>query len=101
MSDLPVAAGLTYRESRPAGEPRGTLLCVHGFPSSSYMWRGVLEAAPAAGWRVVAPDLAGYGDAPPDPPATWDRHIEALARFHDALDLGPVALAVHDWGGLI
>jgi haloalkane dehalogenase len=51
--------------------------------------------------RAVAPDLAGYGDSDPDPPGTWERHVESLQRFVEALDLGPVALVTHDWGVLI
>jgi pimeloyl-ACP methyl ester carboxylesterase len=39
---------------------RGTLLCVHGNPTWSYLWRGLLAAAPD-GWRVVAPDHLGMG----------------------------------------
>ncbi len=97
----PVAAGLAYREALPAGEPQGTLLCVHGYPESSWMWRDVLDAASGAGWRALAPDLPGYGDSPADPPATWTRMVSALDAFHAALGLGPVALCVHDWGGLI
>ena len=97
-----IAAGLTYREALPDGPPAGTLLCVHGYPESSHMWRAVLPAAARAGWRAIAPDLPGYGDSPPDgTPGTWESHLDALDRFHGALDLGPVALAVHDWGGLI
>jgi haloalkane dehalogenase len=65
------------------------------------MWRPVMEALAQAGWRVVAPDLVGFGDSPRDPPGTWERQVEALDRFHRELDLGPVALVVHDWGGLI
>lgn len=100
-SPLPTAAGLAYREAVPDGPVAGTLLCLHGYPESSWMWRAVLDAAAAAGWRALAPDLPGYGDSEPDPPATWTRMVEAVDRFHAALDLGPVALCVHDWGGLI
>ena len=94
------AAGLAYREARPEGWSAGgpTALLVHGWPESSYMWREVLDALAGAGWRAVAPDLPGYGDSPPDPPGTWERHIDALARFHGELDLGRVAMVVHDWG---
>jgi haloalkane dehalogenase len=62
------------------------------------MWRAVLEPLAAAGWRALAPDLPGYGDSDPDPPGTWERHIEALDRFVGELGLGPVALVTHDWG---
>jgi pimeloyl-ACP methyl ester carboxylesterase len=93
------AAGLAYREAGPADGPAALL--VHGFPESSYMWEALLDDLAVAGWRGIAPDLAGYGDSAPDRPATWDRHVEALARFAEELELRDVALVVHDWGGLI
>ena len=102
---ITTAAGLAYREALPTGEPVGTLLCLHGYPESSHMWQAVLSAAARAGWRALAPDLPGYGDSPlGDAGAqagTWESHVAAVERFHAALDLGPVVLCVHDWGGLI
>jgi haloalkane dehalogenase len=92
---------MAHRETPPAGDPQGTLLCVHGWPETSYMWRHVLDAAAEAGWHAVAPDLLGFGDSPTDPPHTWERQVEALWELHGELGLGPVVLAVHDWGGLI
>jgi haloalkane dehalogenase len=96
MSALEHAGGLAYRTAGPSDGP--PVLLVHGYPESSYMWRAVLEPLAAAGWRALAPDLPGYGDSEPDPPGTWERHIEALERFVGALGLGPVALVTHDWG---
>jgi haloalkane dehalogenase len=96
MSDLQHAAGLAYRSAGESAER--VALLVHGYPESSYMWRQVLPALADAGWRALAPDLAGYGDSEPDPPGTWERHIEALDRFVGELELGPVALVTHDWG---
>jgi len=96
------AGGLAYREAAPAaGADAPVALLLHGYPESSYMWRGVLPALAEAGWRALAPDLPGYGDSPPDPPATWERHVEALERFRTELGVQRVALVVHDWGGLI
>ena len=94
------AAGLAYREERPPDWQEGgpTALLVHGWPESSYMWREQLPAIAGAGWRAVAPDLPGYGDSAPDPPGTWERHMQALDRFVRELELPPVALVVHDWG---
>jgi haloalkane dehalogenase len=97
VPELPRAAGLAYREEG-SGPPA---LLVHGYPNSSYLWRDVLPAIAAAGWRAIAPDLPGYGDSPADPPGTWERHVEALERFRSELGLDRVALIVHDWGGLI
>jgi haloalkane dehalogenase len=92
---------LVYRDSMPVEEPLGTLLCVHGYPESSYMWRNVLEGAAAAGWQAVAPDLPGYGDSPYAGDGSWQAHIDALDEFHREQELGRVVLVVHDWGGLI
>ena len=94
-----VAAGLSYRESGPA-DGRVALL-LHGFPESSFMWNAVMPTVADAGWRAVAPDFAGYGDSEPDPPATWERHIESLERFRHELGIEECVLVVHDWGGLI
>ena len=96
---LPTLDGIAYREAGPPDGP--VALLVHGYPESSYMWRDVLPAVADAGWRAIAPDLPGFGDSPADPPGTWERQIEALQRLHDGLEPGPVALVVHDWGGLI
>jgi haloalkane dehalogenase len=93
------AAGLAYREAGPADGPVALLL--HGYPESSYMWRDLLPALAAAGWRGVAPDLAGFGDSEPDPPGTWERHVESVERFRRELGIGGCVPVVHDWGGLI
>jgi haloalkane dehalogenase len=90
------AGGLAYRQAGRASDP--PVLLVHGYPNSSYMWHDALPALADAGFWALAPDLPGYGDSEPDPPATWERHIEALERFVGELQLGPVALVTHDWG---
>jgi haloalkane dehalogenase len=90
---------LAHRETGPEDGP--VVLLVHGFPESSYMWHELMPALADAGWRAVAPDLAGFGDSEPDPPGTWERHVESLERFRRELDIERCALVVHDWGGLI
>jgi haloalkane dehalogenase len=93
---------LAYREVLPdsAGDA-APVLFLHGFPTSSYLWRNVLPAAAEAGFRAIAPDLPGFGDSPADLPGTWERQIEHVERFRQELELGEVVLGVHDWGGLI
>lgn len=95
-------AGIAHLEAVPRDD-RGLTpaLCVHGFPETSYMWRAALAALADSGRRALAPDLPGFGDSPPDPPSTWERHMEAVERFRVELGLARVALVVHDWGGLI
>jgi pimeloyl-ACP methyl ester carboxylesterase len=97
------AGAVAYREARPDGWAPGdpAALLVHGWPQSSYMWRDVLPALAGVGYRAVAPDLHGYGDSEPDPPGTWERHVEALERFRRAVALERPALVVHDWGVMI
>ncbi len=96
------AGEIAYRETTPP-QPSEHLpvLCLHGWPQSSYMWRHLLPALTSAGRRAVAPDLAGFGDSPPDPPGTFERHVEAIERFRRQVGLDRVVLAVHDTGGLV
>jgi haloalkane dehalogenase len=89
-------AGLAYRTAGERSEH--AVMLVHGYPESSFMWQRTIDALAGAGWWALAPDLPGYGDSTADPPGTWERHVEALARFATALELPPVALVTHDWG---
>jgi haloalkane dehalogenase len=97
------ADGIAYREALPETRDRTapTALFLHGYPTSSYLWRAVLPAVAAAGCRAVAPDLPGFGDSPPDLPGTWERQVQNVERFRRSLGLDHVILGVHDWGGLI
>jgi haloalkane dehalogenase len=80
------------------------VLCLHGEPSWSYLYRTMVPGLVAAGLRVIAPDLIGFGRS--DKPAaqddyTYARHVAWTAAFLDALDLRDVTLFCQDWGGLI
>jgi haloalkane dehalogenase len=90
---------LVHRDTGPVDGP--VALLVHGYPESSHMWRHLMPAIADAGWRAVAPDLAGFGDSPPDPPGTWERHVQSISDFTADQELRDVVLVVHDWGGLI
>ena len=80
----------------------GTLLCVHGNPTWSYLWRRFLSGADP-GWRVVAVDQLGMGYSErPDLPGTLASRIDDLDAITSELGIaGPVVLAAHDWGGPI
>jgi len=86
-------------------EPVGTLLCVHGNPTWSYLWRTFVAAATSADrpWRVIAVDQLDMGFSQ----RTGDTHLLAdrvreLGELTDTLGLaGPVVTAGHDWGGSI
>ncbi len=78
----------------------GTLLCVHGNPTWSYLWRRFLSAAPA-GWRVLAVDQLGMGwSERTEKPRGLAERISDLGTVTDALGVhGPVVTVAHDWGG--
>ena len=81
-----------------------TFLCLHGQPTWSYLYRRMIPAFLAAGGRVVAPDLYGFGRS--DKPAdegwyTFTRHRDALAAFIERLDLASITLVCQDWGGIL
>jgi haloalkane dehalogenase len=65
------------------------------------MWRHLLAAIAGSGRRGLAPDLPGFGDSPPDPPGTLERHVETVERFRRRSGLDRVVLVVHDTGGFI
>jgi haloalkane dehalogenase len=96
------AGEIAYREAESSPVSDGPpVLCLHGWPQSSYMWRYLLPALASARRRALAPDLPGFGDSPPDPPGTYERHVEAVERFRREIGLDRVVLVVHDTGGLI
>jgi haloalkane dehalogenase len=80
------------------------VLCLHGQPSWSYLYRTMIPVLVDAGHRVVAPDLVGFGRS--DNPTrredyTYARHVHWLGGLVEALDLQDITLMCQDWGGLI
>jgi pimeloyl-ACP methyl ester carboxylesterase len=76
------------------------VMLVHGFPQHWWEWREMIGPLAAGGYRVLCPDLrgAGWSDAPAGPYRKADM-AEDLAAVLDALEVGPVRLVAHDWGG--
>jgi haloalkane dehalogenase len=80
------------------------LLCLHGQPSWSYLYRKMIPLLTAAGYRVIAPDLIGFGRS--DKPTrrenyTFANHVFWMKEFVEALDLNGMTLICQDWGSLI
>lgn len=92
-------------EANVGNDDAPVVVFLHGNPSWSYIWRRQIEAAVAAGYRVIAPDLVGMGlsDKPSEmADYTVDRHVEWMRELLvEALELSDVALVLHDWGGII
>jgi pimeloyl-ACP methyl ester carboxylesterase len=93
---------LNFRESGAREAP--LLILLHGFPESSLAWRKVMRPLGERGFRVVAPDMRGYGasDMPHGVEAyTLDRLVADVIGLADALGASTFALAGHDWGGIV
>lgn len=92
-----------YLDEGPADGP--VVLALHGEPSWSYLYRKMIPPMVAAGLRVIAPDLVGFGKS--DKPTersdyTYARHVAWMqAAIIDHLDLGDVTFFGQDWGGLV
>jgi haloalkane dehalogenase len=80
------------------------VLLMHGEPTWGYLYRKMISPLVAAGLRVIAPDLVGFGRSDkPDKRAdyTYQRHVDWMTDALVTLDLHDVTLFCQDWGGLI
>lgn len=80
------------------------MLLLHGEPSWSYLYRHMIPPLADAGFRVIAPDLIGFGKS--DKPVrksdySYARHVDWMRRFIEALGLTNITLYCQDWGSLI
>jgi haloalkane dehalogenase len=83
------------------GDP---VLLLHGEPSWSYLYRHMIPPLAQAGFRVIAPDLIGFGKS--DKPTrksdySYASHVGWVQRFLELLDLDGINLFCQDWGSLI
>ena len=84
-----------YREAGAPDAP--AILLLHGFPTSSHMFRDLIPEL-AGRWRVIAPDLPGFGYSDAPDRATFDRLADVIEGFTDAIGLDRFALYVFDYG---
>jgi pimeloyl-ACP methyl ester carboxylesterase len=80
------------------------VVLVHGFPESWYSWRRQLPAIAAAGFRVVAPDMRGYGqtDVPADIASYTIMHLVGdVTGLVEALGERQAIVVGHDWGATV
>jgi pimeloyl-ACP methyl ester carboxylesterase len=89
-----------YREAGNKNNP--TILLLHGFPSSSHMYRDLITNL-SADYHLIAPDYPGFGQSSSPSPATYHYSFDNLAstinHFIDQLALKKFSLYVHDYGG--
>jgi haloalkane dehalogenase len=80
------------------------VVCFHGEPTWSYLYRRMVRPLVAGGNRVVCPDYPGFGRS--DKPAerswyTYDRHVDYMTGLLAQIDLRDATVVVQDWGGPI
>ncbi len=80
------------------------VLCMHGEPSWCYLYRKMIPVFTAAGMRVLAPDLIGFGRS--DKPSersdyTYQAHVDWITDWFKAMNVSEVTFIGQDWGGLI
>ena len=89
-------AKIFYREAGSPGAPK--LLLLHGFPTSSHMFRDLIPQL-ADRFHIVAPDLPGFGKSDlPKRGASFDRIADAIDRFTDTVGFDRYAVYVFDYG---
>lgn len=91
-----------YLDEGPRGAP--VVLMLHGNPTWSFLYRHMVGPVVAAGYRVIAPDMIGFGRS--DKPSArnaygYDRFVDWMAQFVRALGLKTITLVCQDWGGPI
>jgi haloalkane dehalogenase len=91
-----------YVDEGPRDGP--IVVMLHGEPSWSYLYRKMIVPVAAAGFRVLAPDLIGFGRS--DKPTrrsdyTYLSHVAWLTSWFTQLDLNNITLFCQDWGGLL
>lgn len=105
-TEVPDGDGGTLRvhhvDEGPAGAP--AVLCMHGQPTWSYLYRHMIEELVGAGLRVIAPDLVGFGRS--DKPASredysYQRQVDWLTAWLVQNELSGLTFVGQDWGGLI
>ncbi|MEE8558513.1 MAG: haloalkane dehalogenase [Myxococcota bacterium] len=105
-TDVPDGEGGQLRVHHvEAGPAEGEIvLCLHGQPTWSYLYRKMIPIFAEAGRRAIAPDFVGFGRS--DKPTrredyTYARHVSWMSAWLEALDLRDITLVCQDWGGLI
>jgi pimeloyl-ACP methyl ester carboxylesterase len=89
-------AGIFYREAGASGAPK--LLLLHGFPTSSHMFRDLIPLL-ADRFHIVAPDLPGFGlSDSPGRGLTFERIAQTIDRFTEVIGLDRYAIYVFDYG---
>jgi len=100
----PIAANGLKFHVVDEGSGDDAVVLLHGFPDSSFMWRNQITALTGAGFRVIAPDLRGYGDSDkPEGVENYAMHllVQDVNGIMDALGVERAHIVGHDWGAAL
>lgn len=104
LYDQPAGSGASGAQMHYLDEGSGpVVLMLHGNPTWSFYYRGLVNELSNAGFRCIVPDHIGCGlsDKPQDYSYTLKRRIDDVERLVDSLGIEQFSLIVHDWGGAI
>lgn len=82
--------------------PAGVMLLLHGEPSWSFLYRNMIPTFLESGYRIIAPDMIGFGKSDKVIDLEWytvDSHVAILQELITKLDLNNITVFVQDWGG--
>lgn len=99
-----VGEGMRMHYVKEGSGEKGLVLCLHGEPSWSYLYRKMIPVFVEAGFLVIAPDLIGFGKSSKPTETsdyTYQTHVDWMKAFIEKLDLKDINLFCQDWGGLI
>lgn len=91
-----------YLDEGPSAAP--VIFCLHGEPTWSFLYRKMIPHFVSAGFRVVAPDLVGFGRSDKlsgREDYTYARHVGWMRQLIEALNLRNITLVAQDWGGML
>ena len=94
----------SYILAEPSGQPKNTIVLIHGWPDLSLGWRYQIPLLTSLGYRVLVPDMMGYGgtDAPESLSYyTYKRAADDIAELARQVGARSIILGGHDWGGAI
>ncbi len=100
---IELADGIRMHYIDEGDKTNPTVLLLHGEPSWSFLYRKMIPILVANNFRVIAPDLIGFGKS--DKPKrqsdySYQNHMDWLTSFIEQLDLNNMLLFCQDWGGL-
>lgn len=97
MTAIRIGEATVRFDDTGAGDP---ILLLHGYPTTRLLWKGVAPLLVNAGWRVIAPDLVGYGESSCPSAAEPDMASQAgwMASLLDAIGVRRAAVVAHDVG---